>query len=81
MGMSTKSSRTAKARAAVFAACWADPKYLALNALKDRLGKAWNIADAYHEPKAERLSKRLTRVNRAIGAFEDRALRAAGVAG
>jgi hypothetical protein len=77
--MNAATTRTAKARAAVFAACLQHPRYLAMTALKERLGARWNLADAYREPKAAQLAKRFDRVCRALGTFEDRALRAAGL--
>jgi len=59
-------------RAAVFAACWVDPKYLALTARKDKLATIWR-----RDP-TERNNRLYMSALRRIGKFEDAALARAG---
>ena len=63
-----------EARAKVFQELQSNPRYQKAFALKDRLGKAWNRADAFKEKTADNLSKRFSAVNRKIGLIEDREL-------
>lgn len=77
--MHTSSTSAAHSRASVFASCWQQPTYLSLHARKDRIGAAWNRADAQGRPEAVRLGKVLDRIVSRITAFEDSALGAAGL--
>lgn len=63
--------KTPTAREQAWKNLWADPKYLRLHARKDAIAKAWNMADAYKQPEAAELSKRLTRANKALQKYED----------
>lgn len=75
---------TEKARAAVFAALWSDPAYLALNETKEAALKAWNRADAYknhpaHRPgELEAAETACTAALKACTEYENAALKAAG---
>ncbi len=65
-------------RAAVFASLWSDPKYVRLHARKDKLGRAWNVADARKEPQAAAAEKRFMAAIRRVQKYEDAALIKAG---
>ncbi len=73
-------AKRAAERRAVYEMLWQTPSYLKLHALKDRLGPAWNRADAFQNhpggspAKAANLSKRLTRVHKKINKVESAAL-------
>lgn len=60
-----------------FEKLWKDPKYVALHEHKDKVGHAWNMADAYKNTKAgdpekaERLKEAYDRALRAIYAYEE----------
>lgn len=66
-------------REQVWKALWSDPKYIRLHERKDRIGKAWNEADANKRPEATHLSEQFTRANKAIQRYEDAALKDAKV--
>jgi hypothetical protein len=56
-----------------YAALWKDRKYLALQARKDKLGKAWNAAQAHREPRATKLGQLFDRAIRRITNYEKKA--------
>lgn len=67
-------------RRAVYEELWQRPGYVKLHALKDRLGPAWNRADAFQHQhggspaKASALGKRFDRVVKKINRVESAAL-------
>lgn len=81
---SKKKSALDKKREAVFEKLWKTPRYVKVDALKDRLLRAWNQADAYKNSrsgspeKAARLNKRVGLVLKARNRMEARALKKAG---
>lgn len=68
-----------KIRRIVIDALWKDPKYLRLNAARDKLAKLWNRADAYGEPTAPKLDAALHRAQKRIYAYEAASFAKAGV--
>lgn len=72
---------------ALFDVLWKDPKYVALQARKDRLLHEWNIADAHKDrvpggrARAARLDAIAKRVLRRLYAYEERTRRALEKAG
>lgn len=72
-------------RADVFEALWKDPKYLRLHERKDKLAKAWNMADAYKNSpggspeKAAHLDKLYRAAMRRVTHYEDKELKANGL--
>ncbi len=64
--------------AILFDHLWKDPKYVALDARKDRILHAWNVADAYksrgprEREKARRLDVLASKVLKRLHAYEER---------
>jgi len=63
----------------LFAHLWKDPKYVAIEARKERLLRAWNQADAYKNKgpmfkrRAERLDRLVSKCLKRLYAYEERA--------
>lgn len=66
-------------REQVWKALWSDPKYIQLQAHKDRVAKQWNAANSYKLPEEAKLSEAFTRASKAIEKYENAALEKASV--
>lgn len=72
-------------RTRVYDQLWANKRYLAIDKLKSRVGRDWNIADAFkNQPggshaKAAKLDKRFKRVIQAGIKMEAKAFKKAGL--
>lgn len=67
------------ARGAVFAALWQDPKYQRLHERKARIAAAWSRCHMSPVAEEKSLARRHKAACRRIQAYEDAALRAAGL--
>jgi hypothetical protein len=67
-----------KKRAAVYEELWKDPRFLRLEAHKDKALRAWNQANAFHTPDEAKKDASAKRALRALNKYIDLAMKKAG---